>query len=48
VVIDFRTDEGEKVFPMVPAGVGNDELEVHSSLRDRLATERARWISGNR
>jgi acetolactate synthase I/II/III large subunit len=48
VVIDFRTDEGEKVFPMVPAGVANDDLEVHASLRDRLATERARWISGNR
>jgi acetolactate synthase I/II/III large subunit len=48
VVIDFRTDESEKVFPMVPAGVTNDDLEVHGSLQDRLATERARWISGNR
>ncbi len=48
VVIDFRTDESEKVFPMVPAGVSNDELEVEASLRDRLAVERARWISGNR
>jgi acetolactate synthase I/II/III large subunit len=48
VVIDFRTDEGEKVFPMVPAGVTNDDLEVHGSLQERLATERARWISGNR
>ncbi len=48
VVIDFRTDESEKVFPMVPAGMTNDELEVEASLRDRLAIERARWISGNR
>jgi acetolactate synthase I/II/III large subunit len=48
VVIDFRTDESEKVFPMVAAGMTNDELEVEASLRDRLATERARWISGNR
>ncbi len=48
VVVDFRTDESEKVFPMVPAGVTNDELEVHKSLEERLATERARWISGKR
>ena len=26
VVIDFRTDSGEKVFPMVPAGLSNDEI----------------------
>ena len=26
VVIDFRTDAREKVFPMVPAGASNDEL----------------------
>jgi acetolactate synthase I/II/III large subunit len=48
VVVDFRTDETEKVFPMVPAGMSNDDLEVHASLSDRLAKERARWISGNR
>ncbi len=48
VVVDFRTDETEKVFPMVPAGFSNDDLEVHASLSDRLAKERARWISGNR
>ncbi len=48
VVVDFRTDETEKVFPMVPAGLSNDDLEVHASLSDRLAKERARWISGNR
>ncbi len=48
VVVDFRTDETEKVFPMVPAGFSNDDLQVHESLNDRLAKERARWISGNR
>ncbi len=31
VVIDFRTDAREKVFPMVPAGASNDELVVHPS-----------------
>jgi acetolactate synthase-1/2/3 large subunit len=31
VVIDFRTDAREKVFPMVPAGASNDEVVVHPS-----------------
>ncbi len=31
VVIDFRTDAAEKVFPMVPAGASNDEVVVHPS-----------------
>jgi acetolactate synthase I/II/III large subunit len=31
VVIDFRTDAREKVFPMVPAGASNDDLVVHPS-----------------
>jgi acetolactate synthase I/II/III large subunit len=31
VVIDFRTDTREKVFPMVPAGASNDEVVVHPS-----------------
>ena len=31
VVIDFRTDEAEKVFPMVAAGASNDEIMVHPS-----------------
>jgi acetolactate synthase I/II/III large subunit len=31
VVIDFRTDTQEKVFPMVPAGASNDEVVVHPS-----------------
>jgi acetolactate synthase-1/2/3 large subunit len=33
VVIDFRTDATEKVFPMVPAGKSNDDVIVHPSLR---------------
>ncbi len=40
VVIEFRTDSNEKVFPMVPAGKSNDDLLVHptqQSIRDRLA-----------
>jgi acetolactate synthase-1/2/3 large subunit len=31
VVIDFRTDAQEKVFPMVPAGASNDDVVVHPS-----------------
>jgi acetolactate synthase-1/2/3 large subunit len=31
VVIDFRTEAGEKVFPMVPAGASNSELMVDPS-----------------
>ena len=40
VVIEFRTDSDEKVFPMVPAGQSNDDLLVHptqDAIRDRLA-----------
>jgi acetolactate synthase-1/2/3 large subunit len=33
VVIDFRTDSREKVFPMVPAGASNSDLIVHPSQR---------------
>ena len=33
VVIDFRTDAREKVFPMVPAGATNDDIVVHPSQR---------------
>jgi acetolactate synthase I/II/III large subunit len=29
VVVDFRTDQREKVFPMVPAGATNDDIVVH-------------------
>jgi acetolactate synthase-1/2/3 large subunit len=28
VVVEFRTDSREKVFPMVPAGKTNDEIQV--------------------
>jgi acetolactate synthase-1/2/3 large subunit len=28
VVIDFRTDAFEKVYPMVPAGASNDDIVV--------------------
>jgi acetolactate synthase-1/2/3 large subunit len=31
VVIDFRTDPAEMVYPMVPAGMGNDDVVVHPS-----------------
>ena len=31
VVIDFRTDAREKVFPMVASGATNDEIMVHPS-----------------
>ena len=34
VVIDFRTDSMEQVFPMVPAGASNDDIVVHPSQRD--------------
>jgi acetolactate synthase-1/2/3 large subunit len=33
VVIDFRTDSMEQVFPMVSAGASNDEIIVHPSQR---------------
>ena len=36
VVIDFRTDAFEKVFPMVPAGASNDAITVHPDQQDRL------------
>jgi acetolactate synthase I/II/III large subunit len=34
VVIDFRTDSSEKVFPMVAAGASNDDIMVHPLQRD--------------
>jgi acetolactate synthase-1/2/3 large subunit len=33
VVIDFRTDSMEQVFPMVAAGASNDDIVVHPSQR---------------
>ena len=35
VVIDFRTDSSEKVFPMVASGASNDDIIVHPSQRGR-------------
>jgi acetolactate synthase-1/2/3 large subunit len=35
VVIDFRTDSSEKVFPMVAAGASNDDIIVHPSQAGR-------------
>jgi acetolactate synthase I/II/III large subunit len=34
VVIDFRTDSREKVYPMVPAGLSNDQIVVDPSQGD--------------
>jgi acetolactate synthase-1/2/3 large subunit len=45
VVIDFRTDSMEQVFPMVPAGASNDDIVVHPSQRDRLAQRDQAWPS---
>ncbi len=35
VVIEFRVDAGEKVFPMVPAGSGNDDVLLHPNQNER-------------
>jgi acetolactate synthase I/II/III large subunit len=35
VVIDFRTDPNEHVYPMVAAGASNDDIVVHPGLRGR-------------
>jgi len=35
VVVEFRVDAGEKVFPMVPAGSSNDDVLLHPHLNDR-------------
>ncbi len=40
VVIDFRTDASEKVFPMVPAGLSNSEIVVDPSQDALLRRER--------
>jgi acetolactate synthase-1/2/3 large subunit len=36
VVVDFRTDAFEKVFPMVPAGASNDAIVVHPAQQGRV------------
>jgi acetolactate synthase-1/2/3 large subunit len=35
VVVEFRVDSGEKVFPMVPAGHSNDDIMLHPCQNDR-------------
>jgi acetolactate synthase-1/2/3 large subunit len=35
VVVEFRVDAGEKVFPMVPAGAGNDDVLLHPNQNGR-------------
>ncbi len=42
VVIEFRTDSREKVFPMVPAGKTNSEVVVDPAQAAELARERAK------
>jgi acetolactate synthase-1/2/3 large subunit len=44
VVIDFRTDPFEKVFPMVAAGASNDEIVVHPSQLERTRSAAAAGI----
>jgi acetolactate synthase-1/2/3 large subunit len=39
VVVDFRTDAFEKVFPMVPAGASNDEIVVHPEQAGRKVVQ---------
>jgi acetolactate synthase-1/2/3 large subunit len=34
-VIEFRVEEFEKVFPMVPAGAGNDDVLLHPMQESR-------------
>ncbi|MEI7505963.1 MAG: acetolactate synthase large subunit [Actinomycetes bacterium] len=35
VVVEFRVDAGEKVFPMVPAGAGNDDVLLHPNQNEK-------------
>ena len=35
VVVDFRVDAGEKVFPMVAAGQSNDDIMLHPTQQPR-------------
>ncbi|MEL6890998.1 MAG: acetolactate synthase large subunit [Actinomycetota bacterium] len=37
VVIEFRTEAAEGVFPMVPAGASNDDIILHPTQQDRAA-----------
>ena len=40
VVVDFRVDARGKVFPMVPAGMGNDDMILPDDLMARKAALR--------
>jgi acetolactate synthase-1/2/3 large subunit len=42
VVVEFRVDSREKVFPMVPAGLPNDDVVLPAAQAAELAKERAR------
>jgi len=41
VVVEFRTEASEKVFPMVPAGHSNDDLILHPTQHDRAGALRS-------
>jgi acetolactate synthase I/II/III large subunit len=41
VVVEFRTEPSEKVFPMVPAGHSNDDLILHPTQHDRAGALRS-------
>ncbi|MFN5604461.1 MAG: acetolactate synthase large subunit [Actinomycetes bacterium] len=40
VVVEFRVDAGEKVFPMVPAGFSNDDVLLHPDQNNRREFQR--------
>jgi acetolactate synthase I/II/III large subunit len=48
VVVDFRTDENEKVFPMIPPGIGNDDVSVHPTQESRLAADKLSRIANRK
>jgi acetolactate synthase I/II/III large subunit len=48
VVVDFRTDENEKVFPMIPPGIGNDDVSVHPTQESRLAADKLARIAARK
>jgi acetolactate synthase-1/2/3 large subunit len=41
VVVEFRVEANEKVFPMVPAGKSNSDILVHPAQERLLGEERA-------
>jgi acetolactate synthase I/II/III large subunit len=48
VVVDFRTDENEKVFPMIPPGINNDDVSVHPTQQSRLAADKLARIAARK